>query len=48
VLKINGVQMVDYTEADTVIPQVGRIGLQVHGGGKTEISYRNLTLEALP
>jgi hypothetical protein len=48
VLKINGVQMVDYTEADATIPQVGRIGLQVHGGGKTEISYRNITLEPLP
>jgi hypothetical protein len=48
VLKINGVQMVDYTEADAAIPQFGRIGLQVHGGGKTEISYRNITLEPLP
>lgn len=48
VLKINGVKMVDYTEADAAIPQFGRIGLQVHGGGKTEISYRNLTLEVLP
>jgi len=48
VLKINGVQMVDYTEADAAIPQFGRIGLQVHGGGKTEISYKDLTLEPLP
>ncbi len=47
VLKINGVQMVDYTEADAAIPQFGRIGLQVHGGGKTEISYKDLTLEPL-
>ncbi len=48
ILKINGVQMVDYTEADAAIPQFGRIGLQVHGGGKTEICYRDLTLEPLP
>ena len=48
VLKINGVQMVDYTEADAAIPQFGRIGLQVHGGGKTEIRYKDLTLEPLP
>lgn len=48
VLKINGVQMVDYTEADPAIPQFGRIGLQVHGGGKTEISYKDLTVEELP
>jgi hypothetical protein len=40
--------MVDYTEADEAIPQFGRIGLQVHGGGKTEISYKDLTLERLP
>jgi hypothetical protein len=48
VLKINGIQMVDYTEADAAIPQFGRLGLQVHGGGKSEISYRDLTLEVLP
>lgn len=48
VLKINGVQMVDYTETDPTIPQFGRIGLQVHGGGKTEISYKDLTIEELP
>lgn len=48
ILKINGVQMVDYTEANAAIPQFGRIGLQVHGGGKAEISYKDLTLEPLP
>jgi hypothetical protein len=48
VLKINGVQTVDYTEADATIPQWGRIGLQVHGGGVTEASYRAITIEELP
>lgn len=48
VLKINGVQMVDYTEPDAAIPQFGRLGLQVHGGGKAEVSYKDLTLEPLP
>jgi len=48
ILKINGVQMVDYTEANAAIPQFGRIGLQVHGGGKAEISYKDLALEPLP
>ena len=48
VLKINGVQTVDYTEADATIPQWGRIGLQVHGGGVTEASYRGITIEELP
>jgi len=33
---INGVQTVDYTEPDDAIPQFGNIGLQVHGGGKTD------------
>lgn len=45
---INDVPMIDYTEADASIAQNGRIGLQVHGGGKTEISYRNITLRELP
>ncbi len=48
VLKINGIQLVDYTEADPTIPQFGRIGLQVHGGGKTEVRFRDLKLETLP
>lgn len=48
VLKINGILMVDYTEADETIPQSGRLGLQVHGGGKTEVRFRDITLEELP
>lgn len=45
---INGVLTVDYTEADPAIPQHGRIGLQVHGGGKTEASYKEIVVEELP
>ena len=48
VLKINGIQMVDYIETDPAIPQTGRIGLQVHGGGKTEVRFKNLLIETLP
>jgi hypothetical protein len=48
ILKINGVQMVDYTEADESIPQSGRIGLQVHGGGKTEIRFKDILIEEKP
>lgn len=48
VLAINGIQMVDYTEADPAIPQFGRIGLQIHGGGKTEIRFKDLKLQTLP
>ena len=47
ILKINGVQMVDYTEADGSIPQSGRIGLQIHGGGIAEAHFKDLILEEL-
>jgi 3-keto-disaccharide hydrolase len=44
---INGVQAVDYTESEEAIPQFGKIGLQVHGGGKTEAWYKDITIEEL-
>lgn len=47
-LVINGVPMIDYTETDTAMEQSGRLGLQVHGGGKTRIAYRDLMIEELP
>ena len=47
-LAINGIPMVDYTESDPALAQSGRLGLQVHGGGKTRISYRHLMIEELP
>lgn len=48
VLKINGVTTVDYTEPELEIPQHGRIGLQVHGGGKALVSFKDITVEELP
>lgn len=45
---INGLMTVDYTEPDDSIPQFGKIGLQIHGGGKTEVSYRNIWVQVLP
>lgn len=48
VLKINNVLMVDYTEADPSIPQFGRLGLQIHGGGKAEVHFKDITIEVLP
>jgi len=45
---INGVEMIDYTEPDDAIPQFGLIGLQVHGNGKTEAWYKDITIEELP
>lgn len=47
-LWINGVQTVDYTEPDAAIVQDGKIGLQVHGGGKVEAWYKDLVIEELP
>jgi hypothetical protein len=47
-LAINGHQTVDYTEADTSIPQTGLIGLQIHGGGKAQVYFKDLTIEELP
>jgi len=45
---INGVQTFDYTEPDEKIPQFGSICLQVHGGGKAEAWYKDISVEELP
>jgi hypothetical protein len=47
-LWINGTQTVDYTEPDESIDQTGLIGVQVHGNGKTEAWYKDITIEELP
>lgn len=46
-LVLNGERTVDYTEGVADIPQQGLIGLQIHGGCKAEISFRNLRLQEL-
>ena len=45
---INGVMGVDYTEPDPAIVQTGRMGIQVHGGGKALVELKDLTIEELP
>ncbi len=45
---LNGYQTFDYTEPEDAIPQFGIIGLQVHGGGKAEAWYKDITIEELP
>ena len=45
---INGVMGVDYTEAEPAITQTGRMGIQVHGGGKALVQVKDLTIEELP
>ncbi len=45
---LNGQLTVDYTEPDRSIPQEGRIGLQIHGGGPAEVRFKDITIEELP
>jgi putative membrane-bound dehydrogenase-like protein len=45
---INGVLGTDYHEADPDIPDWGKIGIQIHGGGQALVQVRNLTVEELP
>ncbi len=37
---LNGKQTVNYMEPDKSIPQKGLIGLQIHGGGKAQVFYK--------
>ncbi len=46
-LSLNGIQTVDYTEADEAIPQRGRICVQIHSGLASEAWYKDLTLQTL-
>jgi len=45
---INGVPGVEYTESDEMIPQVGRIGLQIHGGGPAQVWFKDIEIQELP
>ena len=47
-ITLNGVPGVDYTEKDAAIPQDGRIGLQIHGGGPAEVWFKDIVLEEQP
>jgi HEAT repeat protein len=44
ILLLNGEKTVDYAEPDASIPQSGFIGLQIHGGNKAEVSFRNIRI----
>ncbi|MES1224939.1 MAG: DUF1080 domain-containing protein [Bacteroidota bacterium] len=46
-LFLNGTQTVSYTEKDNSIPQNGRIALQIHGGGKTVVMYKDIFIKKL-
>lgn len=45
---INGVLALDYLEQDAAIPLAGRIGIQVHGGGKALVEVKDIRIEKLP
>lgn len=47
-LILNGTRTVEYTEPDRSIGLDGLIGLQIHGGCKAEIAFRNLEIQELP
>jgi hypothetical protein len=47
-LWLNDALTVDYVEKDDKIERTGIIGLQVHGGGKTKVYYKDITLVELP
>jgi len=46
-LAINGIPLLDYTEPDDTIPLEGMIALQIHGGLRGTIRYRNLRITEL-
>lgn len=41
---LNGVTTVDYTETDKSIPLTGKIGLQIHGGANTTVSFKDIMI----
>lgn len=44
---INGRLGTDYREADPAIPLSGKLGIQVHGGGKALVQVRNIAIQEL-
>jgi hypothetical protein len=44
---INGRMGTDYREADSSIPLSGRLGIQVHGGGKALVQVRNIAIQEI-
>jgi len=47
-LWLNGTKTVNFIEKDAKIEATGIIGLQVHGGAKSKVLYKDITLEELP
>jgi hypothetical protein len=47
-LYLNGKLTVDYTEKDDKIERTGIIGLQIHGGAKAKVYYKDIYIQELP
>ncbi len=45
---LNGVKTVDYTEAEKDIAAEGLIAVQIHGGAKAVVFFKDITIEELP
>ena len=45
---INGVLGTDFFENDPTIPDWGKFGIQVHGGGRALVQVREISIEELP
>ncbi len=45
---LNGQRTVEWIEREAGIPREGLIALQIHGGAKSEVSFRNILIEELP
>ena len=43
-LFLNGTKTVDFTEKDDKIERTGIIGLQIHGGAKAKVLYKDITI----
>ncbi len=46
-LYVNGHKSVFYTEKDLTIPQEGLIGVQIHGGGKAQVAFKDITIQEM-
>ena len=45
---INGVPALDFTETEGDIAMDGKIGIQIHAGGKAEVQAKDIVIEELP
>jgi HEAT repeat protein len=44
---LNGTRTLEYIETDPTVPLYGLIALQIHGGSKAEVSFKNILIQRL-